>query len=340
MFKVVPDQLRVSEGWVRCGQCSEIFNASQHMVSMDPPRGAAPAPDNGLASADTPAPTNEALPFRATEPQPAAGAPAGTATQLVAPIPVDPEAPAEPASPATIIGATPGRNQDEPAPVPVEPRWTDPPAALAAPAPRFALPEGLLHGYAPAPVSEPDPIEPAGRRNPDPSFMRPAATSDSFWSRRPVRIGLFLLVIVLGALLVAQVLVQERNRIAQLEPATRPVLAALCALARCELGPLQQIESIVIDSSSFGRLRADNYRLAFSLRNTAPVGIAMPAIELSLTDTQDKALIRRVLLPAEFGAPAAFVTADSEWNGNLTLSVRQAPDNERIAGYRLLAFYP
>ena len=27
MFKVVPDQLRISEGWVRCGQCAEIFDA-------------------------------------------------------------------------------------------------------------------------------------------------------------------------------------------------------------------------------------------------------------------------------------------------------------------------
>jgi len=28
LFKVVPDQLRISQGWVRCGQCGEIFDAS------------------------------------------------------------------------------------------------------------------------------------------------------------------------------------------------------------------------------------------------------------------------------------------------------------------------
>ena len=28
VFKVVPDQLRISEGWVRCGQCAEVFDAS------------------------------------------------------------------------------------------------------------------------------------------------------------------------------------------------------------------------------------------------------------------------------------------------------------------------
>ena len=31
MFKVVPDQLKISDGWVRCGQCSEVFDASVHL---------------------------------------------------------------------------------------------------------------------------------------------------------------------------------------------------------------------------------------------------------------------------------------------------------------------
>src|SRR3954465_1332501 len=32
MFRVVPDQLRISEGWVRCGHCAEIFDATAHMA--------------------------------------------------------------------------------------------------------------------------------------------------------------------------------------------------------------------------------------------------------------------------------------------------------------------
>src|SRR4051812_33647636 len=32
MFKVVPDQLRISEGWVRCGHCSDVFDASAHLM--------------------------------------------------------------------------------------------------------------------------------------------------------------------------------------------------------------------------------------------------------------------------------------------------------------------
>ena len=35
MFKVVPDQLRVSEGWVRCGRCSQVFNALEGLVDLE-----------------------------------------------------------------------------------------------------------------------------------------------------------------------------------------------------------------------------------------------------------------------------------------------------------------
>ena len=35
VFRVVPDQLRVSEGWVRCGRCTEVFNAPETLVDMD-----------------------------------------------------------------------------------------------------------------------------------------------------------------------------------------------------------------------------------------------------------------------------------------------------------------
>ena len=35
VFRVVPDQLRVVEGWVRCGRCTEVFNAASALVDTD-----------------------------------------------------------------------------------------------------------------------------------------------------------------------------------------------------------------------------------------------------------------------------------------------------------------
>ena len=31
MFRVVPDQLKISDGWVRCGHCGEVFDASAQL---------------------------------------------------------------------------------------------------------------------------------------------------------------------------------------------------------------------------------------------------------------------------------------------------------------------
>ena len=35
IFKVVQDQLKVSEGWVRCGRCNEVFNALPGLFDLD-----------------------------------------------------------------------------------------------------------------------------------------------------------------------------------------------------------------------------------------------------------------------------------------------------------------
>ena len=171
------------------------------------------------------------------------------------------------------------------------------------------------------------------------SFLR-ASDAPAFWNRPAMRWALLLVLLALLALLIVQIVFKERDRIAAIEPATRPVLQALCNVAGCSLAPLRQIESIIIDSSSFSRVRGDDYQLGFALRNNAPIAVAMPSIELSLTDPQDKPVIRRVLQPAEFAAGTDSLAKASVWSGSLALSVKTGANTDRIAGYRLLAFSP
>lgn len=365
MFKVVPDQLRISEGWVRCGQCSEIFNASQNLVAGEPVRTEAPTPppappqpavQTGTAHQlpDTPAAT---VPMPVPPPQPEFESPQDSADSPgrqqfeqkvwdLEPAAADPLP--EPALPATSEQADPshpGEAQAAAAPAfsPVEPVWTpEPPAAdernvagnTALQADAFGI-----NTVAAQPETHPRAESSDTEDDPPFSFMQQARGS-RFWRRPQVRLALAVLALLLTGMLVGQVVVHERNRLVLLEPATRPVVEAVCRLAGCEIGALRQIESVVIDSSSFGRLRADAYRLAFSLRNQAPVDIALPAIELSLTDTQDQAVIRRVILPAEYGAPGTVLPAGADWNGALAMNIRPGAGTDRIAGYRLLAFYP
>ena len=53
IFKVVQDQLKVSEGWVRCGRCNEVFNALPTLFDLErepPPQRQAPAQEAVVAS--------------------------------------------------------------------------------------------------------------------------------------------------------------------------------------------------------------------------------------------------------------------------------------------------
>lgn len=323
MFKVVPDQLRISDGWVRCGQCGEIFDASQHL--RPDPHAAAPDPIGPPPVAAV---------------SPVVGAPAEQpATRLAPASETPPAAPAPthdwPLTPEPQPGPEPGLEFVLELPVD-EPPWAEtvvPEPPVIEPA--LPLPEAEKAPVA-SPLIAPQPVPDA---LPNVSFLREGKPK-TIWQRRGVRIVLLVVVLLLLAVLAAQVVVHQRDRIAAAEPGARPALLALCAWSRCALSPLRQIESIVIESSSFTLTRGDNYKLVFSLRNNALLDLAMPAIELALTDAQDQPLIRRVILPAEFGAASSRLAAGSESSNSVSVSVKANANLDRIAGYRMLAFYP
>ena len=121
----------------------------------------------------------------------------------------------------------------------------------------------------------------------------------------------------------------------------KPWLGELCSRLACDTGPARRIEALVIDSSSFNKVNDTGaYRLLFLLKNTGSAAVAMPALEVTLTDTQDQALLRRVLTPAQFGSADGMLAAGSEFSSGLTLQVQLETPPLRVAGYRLLAFYP
>ena len=73
------------------------------------------------------------------------------------------------------------------------------------------------------------------------------------------------------------------------------------------------------------------------LKSNADIALEMPVLELTLTDSSDQPVLRRVLQRDETGAPAEFA-AGGEWNGVVTLRVPEVAD--RVSGFKLLAFYP
>ena len=264
MFRVAAEQLEMAHGWVRCGKCSEVFDAGLHLLP-----GSSPAP----ASMDT---------------------------------------------------------QQLPGPM-----------------------SGLDHaGMAGAPVPSPELSAPAMA---EPEFM-PAVGfvqdtgQQSNWNLPLVRAALSLACVVLSAALLGQLAVSQKDVLAAQEPRLAPLLQAACRLLGCEVRPLRRIESLLIDQASFSKIGIDAYRLSFVFRNTGDAAVEVPALEVTLTDSQDQALVRRVIMPAQFAASTVTLAAYTELAGALSLKVAGAGNQAAlpparssalpVASYRILAFYP
>ena len=342
MFRVVPDQLKISEGWVRCGHCSEVFDATKHLsdesVLVEPElaQGATRPADMPTQPAEMSTRPAE-MPTRPAEmPLP----PAAVREDLP-----DDEPPPPPRTPsrasASSESSDPSDFFGDDSHAPLEPSPLDAPFVFR-PSEVLALRDSQLPE--PGRESQMLPEDFGGRDDSVPSdlddvsFVRDARRKAT-WQRPGLRLALAAAGVLLAALLTLQIVWQDRDRLALAEPALRPVLEGLCAVAGCKLSAPRQIESIVIESSGFNRLRDDTYRLSFTLRNTAGVTVAAPAMELTLTDSQDQTVVRRVLTPEELGAQAPVIPAAGEWSRSVGV-VLASNGAARVAGYRLLAFYP
>jgi len=140
---------------------------------------------------------------------------------------------------------------------------------------------------------------------------------------------------VLVLLLLLQFVIAQRNWLAAEEPALRPVLSALCA---CEVTWPREPEAVLIESSSFTESPQGGFTVQLRLKNTQHHPVAMPALELSLTDLQDQVLVRRVFTAEELSGKdhvQALRDVRSTLNFDLDEKVSQ-----RITGFRAFVFYP
>jgi predicted Zn finger-like uncharacterized protein len=315
IFKVVPDQLRVSEGWVRCGQCDEVFDANAHLQTVLPTEVAEQVPISPQEPALAPEQTAEVVDEYDWEWLDShSGVIADDA--VVDPDLIDTPAP-DPVSPE-------GEPELIVAQAFIEPVLAAPPAAEV----------GVDVPQSPPEESPVDLVEP-------PAFMRGTDSNQASSGQRRVQGGLWLVcACLLAALFPLQWVMQERDRISASAPSLQPILEWVCVAAGCKISPMQSIDAVVIESSAFSKLQADAYLLSFSLKSTALVNIAAPSLELTLTDLQDQPLVRRVFSPDELGRSNRLLMPGVEWTGAKTIVIGPSPVVSRIAGYRLLAFYP
>ena len=172
----------------------------------------------------------------------------------------------------------------------------------------------------------------------EPGFVRQARRR-AFWRSGTMRVVLALSCLLLVLTLLGQWVVQERDVLAARHPAVVPGIRLLCQTVGCEMGPVRQIESVVIDSSNLVRRLGNFYAFDLVLKNNASIPVAVPALELSLTDSRDNVISRRVFLAEELPGAPAMLPAQGSVSMSLRLTINDS-GLSAMTGYRALVFYP
>lgn len=331
VFRVAQDQLRASEGWVRCGRCDEVFSALKALFDLDrgapppladPPRARAATPAEPehdatrAATVITPLQPTVSMPLvrRSDEGHGDAAPPASA--QSAPPMLFDgrlrPEPSGEPAQIRQRVDAP-----DAPTLINVHSRGADPAAPADDP---WQLPaEDDLAGDSDTPAF----VVHADRRR--------------RWLRSTTRPVLMAAAAGLAVLLALQASHEFRATLVARWPALQPAAERICAVAGCTIGGPLRLAQLTVDSAALGRDEAAGVsRLAMTIRNRGATPVAVPAVELSLTDERGQVIVRRVFLPDEYGARDSTLAP----HGDLPLALPLRIAEARAAGFSVEIFYP
>lgn len=252
---------------------------------------------------------------------------------------------------STVFDAREALHAEPPAPQSGGPPGFSPPQAEALvfpdiewipPAPPVAPSTGRASGKpAIASVASEFPVEPPAVLAPAPretDAVFPATEPRRARHRAAWTAGSTLLALAL----VTQIAFHHRGEIALLFPDIRPVLAELCTSLGCDVPLPRRAELISIESSD---LQADPANpsvmvLTATLRNRAAFAQSHPSLELTLTDSQDQPLARRVLGVQDYPGRSTDAEAGFAANSELPVKVYMEASSLKATGYRLYLFFP
>ncbi len=324
VFRVVQDQLKVSEGWVRCGKCTGVFNALEGLFDLD--RDTPP---------EWPGPTNPAF----AKTQPGEADVLNVARFENSPLEVNEASEAESSRVDKIdsqlkeprdkaVESTPADRVNE------RDRLEFPDARFDSDLPPEDAPPLRWHSDD---VASPGNATMDSMRDEAPSFASYAKPRS--WRDRPmVRVALISLLGCLSVGLAAQAIHHFRDLTAARWPDTAPLLTSWCRLAACVISAPRRIDDVVVESTALKRAPAsgDAFQLSVVLRNRSGIAVARPSIELSLTDLSGRLVARRILNSAD----RQFASVPMNPGGEATMQWLLTAGNERINGYTVEVFYP
>ncbi len=343
VFRVTSEQLRLKAGKVRCGHCQSVFNAfDEFLPDTEVPPVAPPATEPAPVFAPLPEVPPEAEPFeiagaveqaviaRDSRESPAEALLAGSAEPLPEPL-AEPEQLAVVEEPEVAMVEEP-EVADQPSLEPV----IEEVLALAEPGSETAEESTLAAREAGLVAARELSDAPAYNR-----WAAGALASDApgGFAGEPARHAVWPFVLVAGLLLLVlagQLLYHFRTALVQ----RLPDVAALYELAGVDIPLAQNANLVAIETSD---LQSDNARGLFvlnaTLHNRADYAQAWPALELTLTDTSDTVVSRRVMSATEY-LPPGISPERFPANGEVAVRLWIEARNIGAVGYRLYIFYP
>ena len=166
----------------------------------------------------------------------------------------------------------------------------------------------------------------------NPNFDKPK-TKVNYW--------LVLFGLILAILAGLQSIYYMRTSLAADYPQFKPYLVQACAQLQCEINLPKNLDFFALDDSDMQEdfEHKDVIKFSSLLINNAPYAQTYPNIELTLTDTADQPVLRRLIKPSEYLASntnaAAGIDSREEMRINLSINVADIA----VAGYRVLLVY-
>ncbi|KAF0166710.1 MAG: hypothetical protein FD157_658 [Rhodocyclaceae bacterium] len=322
-FRITPAQLKARSGSVRCGACQHVFNALDSLIEEPVLVAAPPLPESTQQSLATPISDFDVE---------AAGFPdAGIDETTVSPAPT-PELAEE--VPEEILALNPEALE----------------ASIGEHA-EVAEIEAAEIEVAEIEVAEPEAAEPevAEPETPEAGSVADADSFPSDWSetfpeppppprRWPWVIGSLVALTAIGL----QAVIAFRAELVVLWPQVKPALVALCDTAGCEVGLPTKVGLVGIEASDLhpDSERKSRLTLTATLKNRAPFPQTFPHLELTLTDTEDKAVARKVLAPPDYLPPNTLIPQGMQPGADIPVMVGIDSGELAASGYRLYLFYP
>jgi hypothetical protein len=134
--------------------------------------------------------------------------------------------------------------------------------------------------------------------------------------------------LLLALLIIVQLIFLFRVSLAAYYPAFKPVLAGACELFGCTVPLPQWSDKITIESSDLSATdpaHPNRVAVSVTLRNRASVTMGYPALDLTLTDDQNRPVARRIFMPAQYLKPdqdaQAGIAPDAQVSVHLMLDI-------------------